>query len=177
MMSRIRLISVTAAVLLTPALPASQDVGTVIEFSPQVTAQLQRYGDDEAATLRAAINTALARATGGVALPEGARITVTLQDVAPTHPTRKQLSDDPAQDIARTKFLGGAELAGSVQDASKHLVASVSYRHFAPTLGLGSASLDPWADARLAIDQFALKLAAACRARPPQPASHSGDAP
>jgi hypothetical protein len=173
MMSRIRLISVTAAVLLTPALPASQPVGTVIEFSPQVTAQLQRYGGDEAATLRAAINTALARETGRVALPEGARITVTLQDVAPTHPTRKQLSDDPAQDVVRTKFLGGAELAGSVQDAGKHVVASVSYRHFAPTLGLGSGSLDPWADARLAIDQFALKLAAACRARPPQPASHS----
>lgn len=162
-----------AALLWTPALPASRAVGTVIEFSPQVTAQLSRYGEAEAATLRAAINAALARETGRVLLPEGARITVTLQDVAPTHPTRKQLSDDPAQDVARTKFLGGADLVGSVQDASKHVLASVSYRHFAPTLQLGSVSLDPWADARLAIDQFAVKLAAACREAPGGTRSHS----
>jgi hypothetical protein len=31
------------------------------------------------------------------------------------------------------------------------------------SLPLGSVSLDPWADARLAIDGFAAKLGAACR--------------
>jgi hypothetical protein len=36
----------------------------------------------------------------------------------------------------------------------------------AATLRLGSASLDPWADARLAIDEFAARLAVACRDLP-----------
>jgi hypothetical protein len=76
------------------------------------------------------------------------------------------VSDDPAVDAVRTKYLGGAELIGYVRDANRHLLATVSYRHFAPTLVQGSASLDPWADARLAIDQFAAKLAAACRDLP-----------
>jgi hypothetical protein len=173
MMSRLSLISLAAAVLLAAALPASQGVlvRTAIEFSPHVLAQLEFYGTDEAATLRAAITEALARATTKCTLPEGAVLRVTLQDVAPTHPTRKQASDDPAQDVVRTKFLGGAELVGSVSDANQQVLATVSYRHFAATLELGSASLDSWADARLAIDQFAVNLAAACRELP---AAHSG---
>ncbi len=87
---------------------------------------------------------------------------MTVRDITPTHPTRKQLADDPAVDLTQTKFIGGAELAGEVRDANRQRLATVTYRHFPQTLALGSASPDPWADARLAIDQFAVKLAAAC---------------
>jgi hypothetical protein len=41
-----------------------------------------------------------------------------------------------------------------------------SYRYFAPTIDVGSVARDPWADARLAIDGFAGKLATACRNLP-----------
>jgi uncharacterized lipoprotein YbaY len=170
---RQRLIPVAAAALFAPALFAGQPLATRIEFSPQVEAKLAHYGSEEGATLQAAIVASVARETARLAIPKGAIVKVTLQDVAPTHPTRQQLSDDPAQDVARTKFLGGAELVGSVQDASQQVLATVSYRHFAPTLGLGSASLDPWADARLAIEQFAVKLAAACRNLPASAAARS----
>jgi len=84
----------------------------------------------------------------------------------PSSSTPQQVFDDPAVDAVRTKYLGGAALIGYVRDAKQHVVAVVTYRHFAPTLVQGSASLDPWADARLAIDQFAAKLAAACRDLP-----------
>jgi hypothetical protein len=165
-LSPIDRILIAAAGLLAPQLFAGQLAATTIEFAPRVTTQLQRYGSEEAGALRSAILAALSRETGRVATPGGLVLTVLVQDVVPTHPTRKQASDDPAADVVRTKYLGGAELVGYVRDANRRLVATVSYRHFAPTLRLGSASLDPWADARLAIDEFAARLAVACRDLP-----------
>ena len=159
-------ITIVAAWLLAPVLLAAQLASITIDFAPPVTTKLQRYGAAEAATLRAAILAALARETGRVAMPANLVATVMLQDVAPTHPTARQVSDDPALDAVRTKYLGGAGLIGYVRDANQRMVAVVTYRHFAPTLVEGSASLDPWADARLAIEQFAAKLAAACRDLP-----------
>ncbi len=159
-------ICVAAGVLLAPLLHAGQGPATTVDFAPRVTAQLQRYGEDESAVLRSAILAAVARETGRVSALPGLAITVRVEDIAPTHPTRAQLSDDPAADVAKTKFIGGAELTGYVRDAGGRVLATVHYRHFAPTLEMGSASLEPWADARLAIDQFAAKLAAACRMLP-----------
>ena len=159
-------ISIAAGLLLAPVLLAGELSVTAIDFAPRVTTKLQRYGADETAALRSAILAAVARETGRVAMPANLTVTVRVQDIAPTHPTRKQVSDDPAVDAVRTKYLGGAGLIGYVRDAKQHVVAVVTYRHFAPTLVQGSASLDPWADARLAIDQFAAKLAAACRDLP-----------
>jgi hypothetical protein len=159
-------ISIAAALLLAPLALAGELSAVTIDFAPPVTTKLQRYGAAEAAALRAAILAALARETGRVAMPAALAATVMVQDLAPTHPTRQQVSDDPAVDAVRTKYLGGAALIGYVRDAKQHVVAVVTYRHFAPTLAQGSASLDPWADARLAIDQFAAKLAAACRDLP-----------
>lgn len=159
-------ISIAAALLLAPLVLAGELAAITIDFAPPVTTRLQRYGADEAAALRAAILAALARETGRVATPANLAVTVMVQDLAATHPTAKQVSDDPALDAVRTRYLGGAGLIGYVRDAKQHVVAVVTYRHFAPTLVEGSASLDPWADARLAIDQFAAKLAAACRDLP-----------
>jgi hypothetical protein len=159
-------VSIAAGLLLAPVLLAGELAAITIDFAPRITTRLQRYGTDDTAALRAAILAAVARETGRVAIPASLAVTVMVQDIAPTHPTRKQVSDDPAVDAVRTKYLGGAELIGSVRDANQHVVAVVTYRHFAPTLVQGSASLDPWADARLAIDQFAARLAAACKDLP-----------
>lgn len=147
---------------------AGQGPSITVDFAPRVSGELKRYGDEEGKVLRTAILTAVSRKLRRVAAaaPSGLAITVVVQDVAPTHPTRQQLADDPATDVARTKFIGGAELAGSVRDAGGRVLATVHYRHFPPNLELGSASVDPWADARLAIDQFASKLAVACSKLP-----------
>jgi hypothetical protein len=152
-------------VLAAPALPGPLPA-TSVEFAPRAHAQLQRYGDDEAGVLRAAILAAVSRETGRVRFARALTVTVIVQDVAPTRPTRKELQDDPALDAVNSKFQGGAELTGYVRDADQRVVARVSYRRFAPTLELGSASFEPWADARLAIDEFAVRLAAACRNLP-----------
>ena len=86
--------------------------------------------------------------------------------LAPTRLTRAQLADNPSLDVLHSKSLGGAELKGEVLDAQQHVLTTVSYRYFAPTITLGSLARDPWADARLAIDGFARKLATACRNLP-----------
>jgi hypothetical protein len=134
-----------------------------VVFAPAVSDRMAAYGEGERATLESAVDTAVTRAVRQVSLPAGVTIQVTVEDLAPSHPTREQLMANPAVDPTRTHFLGGAELAGTVRDSSGHVLTTVTHRYFPATLGLGSASKDAWADARLAIDQFALKLAAACR--------------
>lgn len=152
----------TAAQSAPPSAPTFK--ASTIDFAPAVLTSLRNhYGEDETAVLRSAILTAVSRATKGVAIPPGLSLTVTVRDIAPSHPTRRQLADDPAVDVTRTKYIGGADLGGEVRDAHGHVVASVMYRYYPPELGLGAAGLDPWGDARLAIDRFADKLAAALR--------------
>jgi hypothetical protein len=144
--------------------PAAQLPEATVDFAPAVAASLHdRYGEDETAVLRSAIVTAVARETQKVTVPSGLTVTVTVRDIAPTRPTLHQLSTDPAMDVERTRFIGGADLAGVVRDAHGHLVVNVMYRYYPPTLEMGSVVRDAWADARRAIDQFAVKLAAACR--------------
>jgi hypothetical protein len=178
-------IAAVTVLLLAPALPAaltvppSQPLPTAVDFAPSAAAKMQRYGEAERATLQSAIVAAVARQSSCSAVPAGLSVDVTVQDVAPTRPTMKQQTDDPTLDPVRTKYMGGAALSGEVRDASQHVVARVSYRYFPLSLPLGSVSLDPWADARLAIEGFAAKLGAACRrlsgqALPPAPPSASG---
>jgi hypothetical protein len=162
-------IAAVAALLLAPALPAaqsgspSQPIPIAVTFAPSAAAKMQRYGESQRETLQSAIASAVSRQSSCSAVPAGLEVDVTVQDVAPTRPTMKQQTDDPTLDPVRTKYLGGAALSGEVRDANQQVVARVSYRYFPLSLPLGSVSLDPWADARLAIDGFAAKLGAACR--------------
>jgi hypothetical protein len=162
-------IAAAAPLLLAPPLSAAQSVPsapalpTAVDFAPPAAAKMQRYGLAERATLQAAVLSALSQERSCSAVPAGLTLAVTVQDVAPTRPTLEQQAADPTLDPVRTKYLGGAALSGEVRDAGQHVVARVSYRYFPLSLPLGSVSLDPWADARLAIGGFADKLAAACR--------------
>jgi hypothetical protein len=156
-------------VLLAPVLPAAQTapavqpISTAVDFAPAAAANMQRYGAAERATLQSAIVAAVSRESSCGIVAAGLVLTVTVDNVAPTHPTAKQLSDDPSLDVVRTRYLGGAELSGELRDASRRVVAAVTYRYYPQTLALGSVSHDPWADARLAIEGFAARLATACR--------------
>jgi hypothetical protein len=155
---------VVLGLLLAAALPGAQLAEATVEFAPAVAASLRdRYGEEETAVLRSAIVTAVGRETKGVALPPGLTVTVSVRDIAPTRPTRQQQANDPAIDVVGTRYIGGADLAGVVRDTNGHVVADVMYRYYPPTLEMGSAARDTWADARLAINQFAAKLGAACR--------------
>ena len=89
-----------------------------MNFAPTVTEKLQRYGTREDTTLRSAILTAVSRETDCREIPAGVEVIVLLKDIAPTHPTRQQLANNPALDVVQTKYLGGAELAGEVRDES-----------------------------------------------------------
>lgn len=155
--------------LLAPLLPAAQaapaarPIPLAVDFAPAAAANMQRYGEAERTRLQSAIVSAVSRESACSTVPAELAVTVTVDNVAPTRPTAKQLSDDPSLDVVRTRYLGGAELTAEVRDASRRVVANVTYRYFPQTLALGSVSRDPWADARLAIEGFAARLAAACR--------------
>ena len=136
---------------------------TTVTFAPAVAASMPAFGEAERRTLESAVDTAVTRVTRELALPAGVTIRVTFEELTPSHPTRAQLLANPAADPIDTHYRGGAGLTGEVLDASGHVLTTVSHRYFPATLSLASASWDPWADARLAIDQFASKLAAACR--------------
>jgi hypothetical protein len=155
-----------AGLSLAGALSAASPPATTVTFTPAVTAKMQTYGEDQRATLEAAILAAVAREASRTPAMAGLEIAVTIEDVAPTHPTPAQLAGDPAMSATGSKFLGGAQLSAEVRDAGHQALAVVHHSYFARTLALGSSSLDPWADARLAIDEFAVKVAAACRGLP-----------
>ena len=154
---------ILAGALLLAASSRGAEPPTRVTFAPAVAAGMPDFGEADRRTLESAVDTAVTRVTREVPLPAGATIRVTFVELAPSHPTRAQLMANPAVDPIRTSFLGGAELTGEVRDASGRVLTRVSYRDYPQTLGLASASWDAWADARVAIDQFASKLAAACR--------------
>jgi hypothetical protein len=163
---RTLLLAATTSLSLAAALSGAEPPATTVEFAPAAAAKMHSYGEDERAKLEAAIRAAVARAAAKTPGMAGLNIAVTVADLAPSRLTREQLASSPAADPVLTKSLGGAELAAEVRDAHQRLLTTVSHSYFARTLELGSSSLDPWADARLAIDQFAGKLAAACRDLP-----------
>jgi hypothetical protein len=153
-------IALCAGVLLAQAVFAEASQQPAVAFDPAVTASFQRdYGAKEADVLRSAILTALAKEERHDAIPEGLTLTVTVRQVMPTHPTMKQQLDNPSLSPVRTRYLGGADLVGELRDSNQQVLATVAYSNFADVLAAGSISVDPWADARVAIDMFAAKLA------------------
>jgi len=133
-----------------------------VTFAPRVQHELtDRFGTDQEAVLRTQLLQALEPQLARAALPPGASVEVIVEQLQPTHPTPRQSAANPSLDPFATKFLGGAKLHGVIQDADGHTLATVPYSHYAQTLHLGSASKDPWADARLAFEGFAARLAGA----------------
>jgi hypothetical protein len=159
--------SFAPAVTLRAAEPTNVTPTTVtVDFSPPVQVKLQRYGKEEGAVLQARIEAAVVSACDKGKVPAGVTLAVTVLDVAPTHATREQLNSDPALDPVSTRYLGGADLSGSLRDGKSQVFATVKHRYFPTSLKWRSRSFDPWADANIAIEQFADKIGAACRRLP-----------
>jgi len=164
-------VATAATLLYAPALAAGQLPVAAVTFAPLAQEKMQRYGDEDRAFLQSEILAAVSRAAARAAVAPGLTVTITVRDIAPTHPTRQQERDDPAIDVPHTRYLGGADLVGEVRDADQHVLTTVRYRHFPQTLRLGSQSADPWGDARLALEGFAARLTAACSRLHPGPAA------
>jgi hypothetical protein len=159
--SRATCIAIGAGALLAQAVFAEASRDPTVDFDSSVTTLLQRtYGIKEAGVLRSDILAAVAKEESHAPIPEGLTLKVTVRKVMPTHPTMQQQLDDPSLSPVRTRYLGGADLVGELRDSKQQVLATVNYRNFAEVLPAGSPSLDPWADARQAIDAFAAKLAA-----------------
>ena len=77
-----------------------------------------------------------------------------------------QLAANPSLDPVRTRSLGGADLTGVLRDSRGQVLATVKHQHYPPTLRWRSPSLEPWADAGIAIEQFASQMGKACRRAP-----------
>jgi hypothetical protein len=160
------LASVLATLLPVAVLRAVGPVTVTVAFSAPVQAKLEQYGKDEGAGLQARIETAIVRACERARAPEGATVAVTVEDIAPTHPTREQLAADPSLDPVRTRSLGGADLTGVLRDNRGQVLATIRHHHYPPTLQWRSPSLEPWADASIAIEQFASQIGKACGRAP-----------
>jgi len=154
-------VALGVGLLLVQAAFAAGAHEATIDFDAAASAAIQKtYGAHEEGVLRAAIADALARQESHAAIPTGLTLKVTVRQVLPTHPTMQQQLDNPSLSPVQTRYLGGADLVGEVRDASQQVLAKVDYRNFVDVPASGSASLDPWADARVAIDRFAARFAA-----------------
>jgi hypothetical protein len=168
MLPRAFVLAIVLAALEPGVAAASAPVPIEVVLSTSLEVKLDMsYGREQAAVLRAAVADSLRQAIAreaplGQAL-NGASIVVVVEDARPSHPTPRQLADDPSIDFTRSLALGGAELTGSVRSADGRMLATVSQRGWPASLDVASPAADPWADARVAINRFALKLATALK--------------
>jgi hypothetical protein len=142
-----------------------------VTFAPALAERLDRLlGLEEGPVLQRIVTEAVAKAIAPDRCGDTARIDITLRQADPSHPTRRQLVDQPGLDFLRSKSIGGATISAKVFNADGQVIDTVDYQRYPPTLQFGSVAADTWSDARLAIDDFAAKLASDCgrRAAPTQ---------
>lgn len=135
-----------------------------VSFAPGYEATVQRmYGTQEVPALRALVADAVAQPLKSARNRCSLGLDVTVERVAPTHPTMKQQMDSPSLDPIRTVYRdGGASLTGHVLDSGGHVLATVKYEHFNDLLRPLVAARDPWGDARSVFEVFSSHLVDAC---------------
>jgi hypothetical protein len=148
--------------VLANAFGAATPMPAQVAFAPPAEAKFQRYGKNEELLLQGRILDAVTKACQGH-LPPGVSINVIVEDVAPTYPTREQLSGSPGLDPVKTHYLGGATLSGNLLDDHGKVLTKVRHGYYPPSIQWRSYQFDPWSDADRAIDEFADQLGAACR--------------
>lgn len=151
---------------------SAQPVPITVLFAPGMQAALDTtYGRSQAAVLRKTISERVGAAlrVGGCTAVAG--IEITLLDARPTHPTDRQIENNPALDRLLTRFLGGADFRVRLLDPAGRKVQSLHYEWYAPDFRDGSRAAEPWGDVRLASEGLGSQLALECRtlARPPHP--------
>jgi hypothetical protein len=148
---------------LSSAFGAATPISAQVAFAPPAEAKFQRYGTNEELILQGRILDAVTKACEAH-LPVGVSINVLVEDVAPTYPTREQLSANQTLDPVKTRYLGGAALSGNLLGDHGEVLTTVRHRYYPSSIEWRSRQYDPWSDANRAIAQFADQLGAACRA-------------
>ncbi|HXY98336.1 MAG TPA: hypothetical protein VEH00_15340 [Steroidobacteraceae bacterium] len=161
---------VLAGLLALPGLPAAAagenaPVTTTVLLSPAMQAAFESiYGTPEEAVLERTIRERVGDALHGAGCDDLAQVEITLLDARPTHPTDKQIGDNPALDRLRTHFVGGAAFSVRLLDPAGRELKSVRYDWYAPDDRHGSRAAEPWGDVRLASEGLGSQLAHECRA-------------
>lgn len=133
-------------------------------LGPALQAALRdRYGVAEGPVLQAAVAGSLGRElkAAGATLDDSAapRIEVSIEDAAPTHPTRYQIEQTPSLDALRSVSRGGARLRAVLRNADGKEVDHLDYADYAMSLDQVSPSGNAWADARVTIRRFSAQVA------------------
>ena len=126
-----------------------------------------RYGVEEGPVLQAAVAESLGRAlkAAGAAPDDSAalRVEVSIEDAAPTHPTRHQQQLNPSLDPLSSVSLGGARLRAVLRGVDGKEIDHVDYDYYAVSLDQVSPSGNAWADARVTIQRFSDQVVKAWR--------------
>jgi len=150
--------------LLIRAIPASELSPAAVTFAPGYDATVtNQYGARELSVLRSQVAHTVSQSLASVGSRCNRPLNVTIERVAPTHPTIKQQLDNPWLDPTRTMYRNsGAALAGQVLDSSGRVLTTVKYDYFGGYQLPLSPATDAWSEARVAIDGFSRRLVDAC---------------
>ena len=162
-----RVVSLLAgAALFAFATAASADPVSVapISYSPEFQEQLDdELGAREGIYLSEQVTRTVARelADRGATMSETAPITIEISivDADPNRPTFEQLSNQPSLDGFRSISIGGAELRAVLRGADGSVVSEVTHRRYNHSLADLHGATTTWSEARVAIRQFADKVA------------------
>jgi|SRR5262245_25254353 len=135
-----------------------------ISFSPEFQAQLNdELGAREGDVLRRAVSQSVERAltARGATISAGAPITIEISivDADPNRPTMQQIIDTPGLDPLASVSIGGATLHAVLRGADGQVLSEVNHRRYNTTLQDVRPPPTTWSEARLAIRQFADKIA------------------
>jgi hypothetical protein len=139
------------------AAPARADPASVqVTISPQLQRQAeQSLGVKDIQDLAVELQHKVIKSVAETHVLEGARVELVLVDAKPNHPTMQQMSRTPG--LSPTSFgLGGATIEGRAI-AIDGAVTPLRYRWYETDLRLAQADTT-WADASIAIQQFATRL-------------------
>jgi hypothetical protein len=122
------------------------------------------YGPLEGPVLERTIRERVDAALRGAGCETVAQVEITLLDARPTHPTDRQIDDNPALDRLLTRSAGGAAFSVRLLDAAGRALKSLRYDWYALDRHQGSRTAEPWGDVRLASEGLGAELARTCRA-------------
>ena len=146
-----------------PAAAAAVTVEPVAIGATLQKALKDRYGVDEAQDLQQAVTHSLSRSLKEAGAEPGeagaVRIEVLIDSAIPTHPTRRQLNENPSLDYLASVSRGGAELHAILRSADGKVLDRVAYDYYAYSLREASMSGGAWGDAYIAINRFSDQVA------------------
>ena len=158
------LASAAAALAFATAASAAPVTLAPVSFSPEFQSQLDdELGAREGVILTNAVNDAVERAliARGATIGAGAPLTVEISiiDADPNRPTMQQVMDTPGLDPAASVSIGGATLHAVLRGADGQVVSEVDHRRYNYSIQDLDGAPTTWTEARLAIRQFANKIA------------------